>query len=72
MRRCLYSRRNTPFVYVSIHFCFFRQITLKEGVTKQKEIYEDEWPKGRLRGLRWNPMTRETEIECSQQSEGKK
>lgn len=53
------SRRNTLFVFLYIHFCFFRQITLKEGVTAQTESYEDEWPRGRLRGLPSNPMTRE-------------
>ena len=53
------SRHNTLFVYLYIHFCFFRQITLKEGVTKQTESNEDEWPRGRLRGLPSNPMTQE-------------
>jgi hypothetical protein len=51
------SRRNT--VYLYIHFCFFRQFALKEGVTKQKESYEDEWPRGRLRGLGSNPLTQQ-------------
>jgi hypothetical protein len=32
---------------------------MKEGVTKQTESYEDEWPRGRRRGLTSNPMTRE-------------
>ena len=53
------SRRNTQSVYLYIHFCSFSQITLKEGVTKETGSYEDEWPRGRLGGLRWNPMTRE-------------